>query len=79
MDELNVEKSIEAAVVVMVVLVEAVEEEGITIVITTIEGRITIMELIYLILRGTLHLKKSQLLFNIMHEKILVLNKGQSK
>ena len=60
------------------VVAEAVEEEVITIVTTTIECRITIMELIYHILRGTLHLEKSQLLFKVMYGTIFVLNKGQS-
>ena len=50
------------------------EVDPITIVTTTMEGRITIMELIHKILRETLHLKKSQLLFNIMHGTIFVLN-----
>ena len=61
------------------VVVESVEEEVITIVTTTIEGRITIIELIYWILRGTLHLNKYQLLFKLMCGTIFVLNEGQSE
>ena len=60
MDKVEVE---EADVVTVEVVVEAVEEEAIRIVTTTMEGRITIMELIHQILQETLHLKKSQLLF----------------
>ena len=78
-DEVDVEEAVEAALVAVSVVVESVEEEVITIVTTTIEGRITIMELIYWILRGTLKLKKSQLLFKLMYGTIYVLNKGQSK
>ena len=61
----------------VVVVVKDVEEEVITIVTTTIEGRITIMELIYKILQGTLHLKKSQILFRLMYGTIFVLKEGQ--
>ena len=69
----------DAAVVSVVVVVGAVEEHRITIITTTMEGRITIMELIHQILQENLHLNKSQLLFNLMHGTIFVLNKGQSK
>ena len=61
MDEVKMEYAVEVAVVVVAVVVEAVEEYGITIVTTKIEGRITIMELIYRILRGTLNLEKSHI------------------
>ena len=61
------------------VVLEAVEEEAITIVTTTMEGRITIMELIRQILREFLHLKKSRLFFKIMHGTIFVMNKGKSE
>ena len=61
----------------MAVLVEAVEEEAITIVTTTMEGRIKIMELIHKILQETLHLKKSWILFKIMYGIISVLNEGK--
>ena len=73
-DKVNVEEVVEAAMVFVAVLVEAMEEEGITIVKTTIEGRITIMELIYQILQGTLHLNKSQLLFKLMYGKISLMS-----
>ena len=43
MYEAEVEEVVEAAVVAMAVMVKAVKEEVITIVTTTIEGRITIM------------------------------------
>ena len=72
--EVEAEQAVEASVVSVSFVVVAVEEEAITIVTTTMEGRITIMELIHKILRETLHLKKSQLLFNIMHGTIFVLN-----
>ena len=74
LDMEKVEEAVEAAVVAVVVVVEAVEEYAIIIVTTTMEGRITIMELIHQILRETLHLKKSQLLFKIMYGTIFVLN-----
>ena len=77
MDEVEVVEAAVVAVVDVTVMVEAVEEEAITIVTTTTEGRITIMELIHRTLRETLHLNKSQLLFKIMYGTIFVLNKGQ--
>ena len=77
-DEVDVEEAVEAALVAVAVVVESVEEEVITIVTTTIEGRITIIEFIYWILQGTLHLNKYQLLFKIMCGTIFVLNKGQN-
>ena len=55
----------------------AVEEEAITIVTTTMEGRIKIMELIHKILQETLHLKKSWILFKIMYGTISVLDEGK--
>ena len=61
------------------VAVEDMEEEVITKVTITIEDRITITELKHRILRGTLKLNKSQLLFKLMHGKISVHNEGQSK
>ena len=60
-------------------MVEALEEEAIKIVTTTIEGIIKITELINWILQGTLHLKRSQISFKIMYEMIFVLNEGQIK
>ena len=50
MEEVDVEEVVEAAVVAVAVVVEAVEEKAITIVTTTMEGIITIMELIHHIL-----------------------------
>ena len=78
-DEVDVEEAVEAALVAVAVVVESVEEEVITIVTTTIEGRITIIEFIYWILRGTLHLNNYQLLFKIMCGTIFVLNEWQSE
>ena len=52
MDEVEVEEVVEAAVVLVKVLVKAVKEKVIVIVTTTIEVRSTIMELIYRILQG---------------------------
>ena len=63
----------------VVVVVEAAQEEAIEIVTTTMEGKITIMELIHQILRENLHLKKSQLLFKLMYGTIFVPNKGKIK
>ena len=63
----------------VVVVVEAMEKEAIIIVTTTIEGRIKIMELIHRILRGNLHLKKSQHLFKLTFGTIFMMNKGQRK
>ena len=57
MDKLEVEEAVEVDVVDVDVVVGAVEEEAIIIVTTTMEGRITIMELIHQILREILHLK----------------------
>ena len=51
----------------LAVVVEGVEKESITIVTTTLKGRVTIMELIHQILREPLHLKKYQLLFKLMY------------
>ena len=59
------------------VMVEAVVEEAITIVTTTMEGRIIIMELIHHILREILHLNKSQLLFHLIYGTIFVLKKDK--
>ena len=70
MDKVEVVEAAVVAVVDVTVMVEAVEEEAITIVTTTTEGRITIMELIHWILQENLHL---------MYGTIFVLNKGQSK
>ena len=79
MDKVEVEKAVEAVVVAVAVVVETVEEEAIKIFTTTIEGRITIMELIHWILQGTLHMKKSQLLFKLMYGTIFMLDKEQRK
>ena len=76
MDEVEVEEAVEAAVVAVAVVVEAVEEYAIIIVTTTMEGRITIMELIHQILRENLHLNESRLLFKLMYGTIFVLYKG---
>ena len=82
MDEVEAEEAeeaVEATVFALTVVVEAVEEESIKILKTTMEGRITIMELINQILRETLHLKKSQLLFKLMYGMLFVLNEEQSE
>ena len=79
MEKVDVEEAVEADVVSVAIVVEAVEEEAITIVTTTMEVSITIMELIHWILRGNLHLKKYQLLFKLIYGTIFVLNKGQSE
>ena len=76
MDKVEVE---EADVVTVEVVVEAVEEEAIRIVTTTMEGRIIIMDLIHQILLENLHLRKSWLLFKVMFGTIFVLNEGQSE
>ena len=78
-DEDEVEEAVEAAMVVVVVMVEAMEEEKIKIVKTTMEVRITIMDLIHQILLENLHLRKSWLLFKVMFGTIFVLNEGQSE
>ena len=78
-DENEVEEAVEAAMVVVVVMVEAMEEEKIKIVKTTMEVRITIMDLIHQILLENLHLRKSWLLFKVMFGTIFVLNEGQSE
>ena len=70
MNKVRLEEAVEAVVVAM----EDVEKEVIIIATTKIEDRITIMELIHWILQGTLHLKKSQLLFKIRYGTIFVLN-----
>ena len=79
MEKVEVEKAVEAVVVAVAVVVETVEEEAIKIFTTTIEGRITIMELIHWILQGTLHMKNSQLLFKLMYGTIFMLDKEQRK
>ena len=79
MDKVEVEESVEATVVSVAVVVEVVEEVEITIVTTTMEGRITVMKLIHQILRGALNRKKSHLLFKIMYGTIFVLSKLQSE
>ena len=43
MDEVEVEEAVEASIVAVAVVVEAVEEYAITIITTTMEGKITIM------------------------------------
>ena len=78
-DEVEVEEAVEAALVDVAVMVDALEEEAIAIVTTTMEGRITIMELIHQILQENLHLKKFQILFKLMYGVIFVPNEGQIK
>ena len=77
MDEVEVEVEVEETMVAVAAVVEAVEEELITIYTTTTKGRITTMELIHQILRRNLHLKKSQFLFKLMYGMIFGLNEGQ--
>ena len=79
MDKVEAEESVEAALVSVEVVVEAVDEEEITIVTTAMEGRIKNMELIHHILRETLHLKEFWLLFKLMYGKIFLLDEVQSK
>ena len=79
MDEVEAEEAVYTAVFALTVVVEAVEEDSITIFTTTMEGRITIKQLINQILRETLHLKKYQLLLKLVYGTISVLNEGQSK
>ena len=79
MDEVEVEEAVLADVMDVAVMVVEVEEESITIVTTTMEGRITIMEVIHQISREKFHLKKSRLLFKLMYGTISVLNEGQSE
>ena len=78
-DEVEVDEAVEAALVDVAVMVDALEEEAIAIVTTTMEGRITIMELIHQILQENLHLKKFQILFKLMYGVIFVPNEGQIK
>ena len=66
-------------VVAVAVVVEAMEEEAITIIATTMKGRIIIMDFIHQILRETLHLNNYRLLFKLMYRTIFVLNEGQSE
>ena len=61
LDEVEVEEAVDMAVATVAVMVEAVEEEAITIVTTKMEGKITIKELIHQILRENLHVKRVDL------------------